>query len=66
VNLGPTSGARSVTLDGRLYGESGTLGRVTQTDDGRGRTPEPGTWAMLIGGLGLMIGLHYRRSRRNA
>jgi len=64
VNLGPTSGTKSVTFDGRLYGATETLGRVTQTDDGA--VPEPGTWAMLIGGLGLMIGVRYRRSRRNA
>ena len=29
-------------------------------------TPEPGTWAMLLGGLGIMAGVYYRRQRRNA
>jgi hypothetical protein len=60
VTLG-TGSKQKVTLDGRLFGGQESLTATTQGD--QGTTPEPGTWAMLIGGLGLMFGIHYRRQR---
>jgi len=52
---------QTVSLNGRLFGGQESLTSTTQTDEGV--VPEPGTWAMLIGGFGLMFGLHYRRRR---
>jgi hypothetical protein len=56
---------KPVTLSGRLYGSSVTFnaGGVTMSDGGL-YTPEPGTWALWISGLGGLVWLGRRRRNR--
>ena len=70
VSLGGAAG-RNLALNGRLYGgnfSDGNSALFTQNDNGTlraPRTPEPGTWILLLTGFGCMIWWR-RRTRRAA
>jgi len=68
ATFGQTNGTdKAVNLEGRIYGSSivfNTKGITGGAVNDRGEiTPEPGTWALMGGGLGVGIWLHRRRNR---
>jgi hypothetical protein len=64
VTIGGTSGASDpVTLAGRMYGATMTFNNKGFTQSDLGDVPEPGTWAMFIGGAAMFIYLRRRRAK---
>jgi len=65
ATVGGTAGAsKSVDFEGRIYGSSILFNNKGVSIQDVGEIPEPGTWAMMAGGLGLAIWLRRKRAVR--
>jgi hypothetical protein len=65
ATLGGTGGtAKSVDFEGRIYGSSILFNNKGVSINDVGEIPEPGTWAMMAGGLGIAIWLRRKRAAR--
>jgi hypothetical protein len=65
ATIGGTGGSsKALNFEGRIYGSNILFNNKGVVLDDLGEVPEPGTWAMMAGGLGLAIWLRRKRAGR--
>jgi hypothetical protein len=62
INNGDTFNVGSYTFEA-LYSPAGATGDIEIELTAGGAVPEPGTWAMIFGGIGMLIGIQKLRKR---